>query len=916
MIERGRIDLHQQDITPDIPLLQTKLHMPLHRGGEVPRPDLVDQLETGFEEGRPLALIIAPAGSGKTTLLSQWILQKKIAATWLSLDEEDNDPTRFWIYVCAALQSLDQHLAQEASQLLQSPQPPTDAVFLNTLLNEIHVYPARFCFILDDYHLIETTAVHRALTYFIDHIPAHMQLIISSRIDPPLPLARLRARGNVVEIRAADLAFSDAETATFLSDIMKLNLPNEVISALAARTEGWAAGLQLAALALRGRDDYTSFFQDFTGGHRYILGFFIDEVLGRQPEAVQNFLLKTSILQRLCGPLCDAVTGDAGSHDKLEMLQRDNLFTVPLDDHEEWYRYHHLFQDVLQLRLQKAHADLIPDLHHRASIWYEEQGLLDQAIEHAIAAQDLRRAGDLIVDAFLPLWKQSMLGTLRRWIDNLPEAAVQEHAELAYWSGLLLSYTGRLAEGETRLNLAESQWQALAASQELAPEEFKQRRGRIAMLRGILAARRGQNADAIRLADEAFAQLPLDDYVFQGGTYTVLGLAHLNRGELFEAQQDYQQAAEQARAVDHWFLLVGALGRLAPIQIALGQLHAAATTCRQLLALPIVQSRNLPGSGFAHVGLAGVYYQQGKLDEAQRHSKIGRELGEAASIVDLIYAAAVAQALVQMALGAHDAALSLLQRAGGIALPVGGELFARRVQAIEALVYLRSGEIEPVINWVRNVQNSQIGDPLLAELEGLVRIRLQLIEGQADEALEVLQNLLQAAEAAQRIGSVIEILTLQARALIISGSKEDATRVLERALTLAQPEGYVQVFVNEGALMVELLRAVGRQASATPLRIYIGRLLTAFVADESDREPQSPISVPIQPARAALIEPLTDRELEILRLIGEGASNEQIATHFVISIHTVRKHISNILSKLDVKNRTEAAAYARRSGIL
>ncbi len=908
--------MHQQDIMPGIPLLQTKLHMPMHRGSEVPRPNLVGQLDAGFEEGRPLALISAPAGSGKTTLLSQWILYRKIAATWLSLDEEDNDPTRFWIYVCAALQSLDPLLAQKAIQLLQSPQPPTDEVFLNTLLNEIHAYSTGFCLVLDDYHLIETTATHRALTYFIDHMPSHMQLIVSSRIDPPLPLARLRARGNVVEIRAADLAFSDAETTAFLSDIMKLDLPKEVIAALATRTEGWAAGLQLAALALRGRADYQSFFQEFTGGHRYILGFFIDEVLARQPEVVQNFLLKTSILQRLCGPLCAAVTGEAASHDMLEMLQRDNLFTVPLDEREEWYRYHHLFQDVLRLRLQKTHADLIPSLHHRASIWYEAQGLLDQAIEHAIAAHDLKRAGDLIVDAFLPLWKQSMLGILRRWIDNLPEAAVQEHAELAYFSSLLLCYTGRLAEGETRLNLAESQWQTLAASQELTPEAFNRRRGRIAMLRGILAARRGENVEAIRLAEEAFAQLPLHEYVFRGGSFTVLGLAHLNRGELFEAQQDYEHAAEQARAADHWFLLVGALGRLAPIQIALGQLHAAATTCRQLLALPIVQSRNLPGSGFAHVGLAGVYYQQGALDEAEKHAKVGLELGEAASIVDLIYAAALAQATVQLALGAHEAALLMLQHAAGIALPVGGELFARRVQAIEALVHLRSGELKPVIRWAQGTRHSETDDPLLAELEGLVRIRLQLIEGQADEALEVLQNVLQAAEAAQRIGSVIEILMLQARVHTILGSKKDAICVLERALTLAQPEGYVQVFVNEGPPMVELLRAVGRQTSASHLRSYIGRLLAVLVVEESDREPQSPIVTSTHPAHTALIEPLTDRELEILRLIGEGASNEQIATHFVISIHTVRKHISNILSKLNVKNRTEAAAYARRSGIL
>jgi LuxR family maltose regulon positive regulatory protein len=913
------------------PLLATKLYIPPPRPNVVLRPRLSERLNEGLH--RKLTLISAPAGFGKTTLVSTWIASCRRPVAWLSLDEADSEPTRFLAYLVAALQTIAPTIGEGLVGVFQSSQPPPPEAILTTLLNDIATVSDHFMLVLDDYHVIDARSVDLALAFLLDHLPPQMHLAITTREDPQLPLARLRARSQLTELRASDLRFTPAEAAAFLKQVMDLDLSAEDVAALERRTEGWIAGLQLAALSMRGRDDIGQFVRVFAGDNRYIMDYLIEEVLQGQPGTVRSFLLQTSILDRLHGSLCDAVSGQERGQAQLEALHRGNFFVIPLDDTRQWYRYHHLFADVLATHLREEQPDQLALLHRRASTWYAQHGLVADAIRHALAAQDFPRAANLVEQAWPVIRQSRQDAALLGWLGALPDEVLQvrpvlsaAYAHVLLSSGVFEGVENRLRDAERWLeNTAHRRAQADAQAAEMVvvdDEAFRRLPGTIALARAGLALAEGDLPATVEYAQQVLDLAPEDDELTRGGAAGFLGLAAWTSGDLETAHRTYAQGMASLHKAGNIADAINGAITLAAIRIAQGRLREAMRTYERALQLANSQSAPLlRGTADIYVGMSELERERNDLQAATQYLLRSQELGEHVGFPQNRYRWRVAMARIQEAQGDLSGALDLFDEAERLYMSD----FSPNVRPIAALktrVWLAQGRLAEALDWARE-QVLSANDELsyLHEFEHITLARVLLAQYTSNraensilDAKGLLQRLLQAAEAGERTGSIIEILILGALAHQMQGDIPAALVPLERALRLAEREGYIRLFVDEGVPMANLLQDALAHGTMPG---YVEKILAAFPERLEARDLRHAAQAAgLKTQASALVEPLSERELDVLRLLGTDLSGPDIARELMVSLNTLRTHTKNIYDKLGVNNRRAAVHRAEELKLL
>jgi LuxR family maltose regulon positive regulatory protein len=893
------------------PLLQTKLYPPRVTRELVDRPRLMERLA----DPPAVLLVSAPAGFGKSTLLAQSLLGTSLgperpAVAWLSLDSGDNDPSTYWAYVLAAIRRAAPEVGASAQALLEAPGGAPITTVLTSLINDLADSKKDVVLVLDDYHVVHAAAIHDAMEFLVDHLPPQLRLVIATRSDPPLPLARLRARGELADVRAADLRFTEPEAAAYFAG-MGLDLSAGDVSTLEGRTEGWVAALQLAALSLQGREDSSGFIDGFAGDDRHVVDYLVEEVVHRQPEEVRDFLLRTSVLPRLSGQLTDAVTGRTDGRAMLETLDRDNLFLVPLDDQRRWYRYHHLFADMLQARLVDERPGEVQELHRRASAWFEEHGDTTAAVDHALAAGNADRAAGLVETALPAMTKERREAQLRRWMEALPDEVYARRPVLANgYVGALMS-TGETRGVEPRLRLAET-WveaaQALPAGESPSgllvahPVQWQRLPGWVKIHRAGLALMSDDVGATLEHGQAALAALAPDDNLGFGAATALMGLASWRRGDLATAESAYTETIRRFALEGYVADILGCTVTLADLQLTTGRLNDAERTYRDALNLAEREPAGPPrGTPDMHVGLCLLRLERGDLGAAKEHLSLAHALGEHLGLPKHPHRWRIAEADVREAEGDLVGALAMLDEAEGV-YDLDFSPDVRPVAAMRARVWIKQGRPEQALAWAAQ-RGLSVSDELdyLREFEHVTLARALL--GAGDRAAAgFLERLLTAAEADGRQGIALEILVLLALARNREGDVSPAMDPLFRALEQGAPEGYVRIFTSEGPAMGSLLTAAAKQGVATS---YTARLLGHMH------------SVPPEPARRdALVDPLSDRELEVLRLLGSELSGPEIARHLVVSLNTVRTHTKNIYAKLGVGSRREAVRRADALGLL
>ena len=942
------------------PLLATKTYIPTPRTTLVPRPRLTERLNAGL--CRKLTLVSAPAGFGKTTLVSAWLQHVEHPVAWLSLGRGDNDPLQFWRYVIAALQTVDETVGEAAQAALQTSRPPPPETLVTTLLNDCVAssderQDSPYILVLDDYHVIENPAIHTSLNFLLDNLPPQLHLVIATREDPPLALPRRRGRAELVEIRVADLRFTVEETAELLNTLAGLHLSREDIAALEKRTEGWIVGLQMAVLSLQQQTpvDQHDFVAAFAGDDRYIVDYLVQEVFERQSPRVQSFLLQTSILERLCGPLCDAVVGisesanqrigepanqqigvsltrsPADSQAVLEYLERANLFIVPLDDRRQWYRYHQLFADLLRRRLsQAADTQRINALYQRASAWCQHQGLITEAVSYALDGSDLEYAAALIERYVLGLFYNSEIALIHHWLKALPAGLMRSHpllqAVYASTTVLLSGYSTDSLELAGRW-LQEAEKTPSPGAEPGIPDRagqptYNEMAGFISKFRAYLSRFRGDTPQTvILLSQQALDRLPKDERKFRSALLTNIGCAYMLLGDETEAERVFAEARQTGESSGDLFNAAAAARGQALILRKRGRLHEAAAICRDSLQFIGRCSeeigRPIPYAGVVYITLGEIMLEWNDLEEAERL------LTKGVTTIKLLpdFTAVEgysALAWLKRAQGEIEQAFELLAQAEQLQPTASPYIAAHRLR-----LWLTQAEDKPDRGRLESLPHSLAhagrleSEPhhdLLKYLEQVALYRLLIVQHRLQghpnlqPLLDCLDRQIHFAREKGWHEWVITFLILRTLALQAQGNVDQAIASLQQALTLAEPGGYVRVFLDEGAPMRQLLQEAVARRAARESAEYANKLLTAAL--DTEKCTAKPVAI------ESLIKPLSPREIEVLRLIATGATNPQIAQRLFITVDTVKKHLYNIFGKLEVKNRTQATARARELGLL
>ncbi|MBU7318156.1 LuxR C-terminal-related transcriptional regulator [Paenibacillus oleatilyticus] len=888
-----------------IPIVSTKLYIPPPRAKAVSRPRLIERLDQGMH--RKLTLISASAGCGKTTLVSEWLAGCLQPAAWLSLEEADRDPARFLTYLFAALQTIGIRSGEGVMGMLQAPGPLPMETILTAVLNKITAIPDRFILVLDDYHVIDSRLIDDAIGFLLERMPAQMHLVIITREDPDLSLARLRVRDQLTELRTADLRFTSSEAAEFLGQVMGLRLSQEDVAVLESRTEGWIAGLQLAALSMQGHPkDAASMIRSFTGSHHFVLDYLVEEVLQQQSASMQAFLLRTSILDRLCGPLCDAVLRGGtdellSGQETLQYLERANLFIVPLDNERRWYRYHHLFADLLRQRLYQttggsskgeAKRD-VEELHLRASEWYEDHGLELEAFHHAAAAHDVERAVRLIEGEGMPLLFRGAIAPVLNWLDSMPKEELDARPVLSVMHASALLMAGQPADVERKLQAAEKGLQG-AAQDDNKTRDLK---GHIAAIRATLAVNTHQADAIIAESRRALEYLHPDNLPVRTATTWTLGYAYQLQGDRAAASQAYTEALSISRTIGHYMITMMATLGLGSIQEMDNRLYVAAETYRH--ALHLAGDPPLPVVCEAHLGLARIFYEWNDLETAMHHGQQAVRLTQQLQQTDRVVAGEVVLARLKLARGEVTEAAACLAKAEHIARRQNFVKQTPHIVAAQVLVLLHQGLVAAAAHLAQK-----------HELP-LSQARVHLAQGEASAALALLQPLREQAEAKGWEDERLKITVLQAVVLHAQGEKRKAVQALVEALTIAQSGGCIRTFVDEG---IPMRRLLSEAVTLETIPDYAGKLLDEFEAERLNGE-SKPAPRQVRPDKS-LIEPLSVRELEILQLVAQGLSNHEISERLFLALSTVKGYNRNIFDKLQVKRRTEAVARARELGLL